>query len=205
MMIRWFIFDLGNVLIKLAYERVISRICARASCSRDELVATMEEWGGYRDLERGEVSFEEFHAVLREKVGYSDDLRQFRKVWADFFDGPIEGIDEVLESVRSQYGVAFLSNSNEVHEELIPREFSFLFRKGERFFFSHRHRCAKPDAAIFQIALSELGASADEVVYIDDLAENVAAARTLGMTAFQFESSQKLFADLEAAGLVVRS
>jgi glucose-1-phosphatase len=205
MMIRWFVFDLGNVLIKLAYERVISRICARSSCSRDELVATMEAWGGYRDLEKGEVTFEQFHAILREKVGYSEDLRRLREIWADFFDGPIDGIEEVLERVRSQYAIAYLSNSNEVHEELIPREFSFLFRKGERFFFSHRHRCAKPDAAIFQIALRELGASPDEVVYIDDLAENVTAARALGMTAFQFESSQKLSADLAAAGLVARS
>ena len=52
-MYEWFIFDLGNVLVKLAYERVLERICADTECSRDELVQLMEEPGGYRDLERG--------------------------------------------------------------------------------------------------------------------------------------------------------
>jgi cytochrome P450 len=32
----WFLFDLGNTVIKLAYERVMENICKLASANRDE-------------------------------------------------------------------------------------------------------------------------------------------------------------------------
>jgi putative hydrolase of the HAD superfamily len=200
--IRWFIFDLGNVLVKLAYERVMEAICNDADCSRDELVQIMEEPGGYRDLERGDVTFDEFYAFMKERIGYRGSLHRFRAVWGNFFDGPIEGIEELLDRVRERYKVAFLSNSNEVHEVVIPEEFSVLFRKDDLFVFSHRFRTAKPDPEIYLQALNMIGAEAHEVVYVDDLLENVTAARNLGIRAYQFENSQALEMELEAEGLL---
>lgn len=200
--IRWFVFDLGNVLVKLAYEKVIERICSDARCNRDELIAVMEEPGGYRDLERGAVDFDEFFEFVRERIGYVADIKTFRAVWSDFFDGPVEGIEELLERVRERYLVAFLSNSNEVHEEIIPREFTVLFRPTDLFVFSHRFQCAKPDPEIYQRALEMINAEPHEVVYVDDLYENVVAARNLGMTAFHFQTSVQLAKQLEGAGLL---
>jgi hypothetical protein len=57
----WFLFDLGNTLIRLAYERVLARICGESTIGRDALVELLEEPGGYRDLERGAVTFWEFY------------------------------------------------------------------------------------------------------------------------------------------------
>ncbi len=196
----WFVFDLGNVLIRLAYDRVLDRIEARARFSREELVSMLDAAGGYRDLERGLISFREFHQILRERAGYMDDLRTFRDVWGDFFEGPTEGIDEVLRRVRQRYRVAFLSNSNEVHADVIPRRFPALFGKDDVFIYSHRLRCAKPDPEIFQQTLEMLSAKPGEVLFVDDLAENVAAARNMGIQAFQFHDSVALVRDLEQAG-----
>jgi glucose-1-phosphatase len=202
-MIKWFVFDLGNVLIKLAYERVIERICKNSTCNRDRLIAVMEESGGYRDLERGAISFEEFHQHLRERVGYKGDLRSLKTVWSDFFDGPVDGIEELLDRVRERYQVAFLSNSNEVHEEVIPVKFAVLFRSSDLFVFSHRFQTAKPDPEIYHHALAMIKAEPGEVVYIDDLLENVNAARNLGMQAYQFFSVQDLERQLEVDGVVL--
>lgn len=196
----WFIFDLGNVLIRLAYDRVLARLEARSRCSREELVSMLDSAGGYRDLERGLISFKEFHQILRERAGYMDDLRTFREVWGDFFEGPTDGIDEVLRRVRQRYRVAFLSNSNEVHAEVIPRRFASLFGKDDVFIYSHRLRCAKPDPEIFRQTLEMLEASPEDVLFVDDLAENVAAARNIGIQAFQFRDSVELVRDLEANG-----
>lgn len=60
-MITWFLFDLGNTLIKLAYERVLENLCRDASVSRDELVELLESPGGYRDMERGAITFADFY------------------------------------------------------------------------------------------------------------------------------------------------
>ena len=68
--ITWFIFDLGNTVIKLAYERVLENICKRAAITRDELVDLLEAPGAYRDMERGAVKFSEFYDFLWDKAGY---------------------------------------------------------------------------------------------------------------------------------------
>ena len=201
-MITWFLFDLGNTLIKLAYERVLERVCRSAAVTRDELVELLEEPGGYRDMERGAVTFREFYDFIADKAGYRGSQRDFQEIWSDFFDGPIAGSEDLLDRVRAKYRVAFLSNSNEVHAELIPRRFSALFRKDDRFVFSHRFRVAKPDPEMFRRALEVIGAMPQHVVFIDDLIENVLAARAEGIRSFQFIDAQQLRRELTAEGLL---
>ncbi len=191
-MITWFLLDLGNTLIKLAYERVIANVCVDATVTRDELVELLESQGGYRDMERGAITFAEFHHFLCESAGYRSSLQHFRAVWSDFFDGPIPGAEDLLDRIRDRYRVAFLSNSNEVHAELIPRRFAALFRKDDRFVFSHRFGVAKPDPEMFRRALEVIGALPPHVAFIDDLMENVIAARTVGLRSFQFVDAEQI-------------
>jgi putative hydrolase of the HAD superfamily len=202
MAITWFLFDLGNTLIRLAYERVLGNICSNANVTRDELVDILEAPGGYRDLERGSVSFWEFYEHLCENAGYRGSIQDFQRVWSDFFDGPIAGVEELLQRVRERYRVAFLSNSNEVHAELIPRKFAALFQKDDRFVFSHRFRVAKPDPEMFRRALEVMGTLPQHVVFIDDLIENVLAARTIGIRSFQFTDADTLVRELEGEQLL---
>jgi len=202
MPITWFIFDLGNTLIKLAYERVLENICRQANVSRDRLIDILEDAGGYRDLERGGVTFNEFYDHVRDKAGYRGDSHEFHAIWSDFFDGTMPGMEEIVDRVREKYRVAFLSNSNEVHAELIPRKFATLFQKDDRFIFSHRFKVAKPDPDIFVRALEVLGTLPAHTVYIDDLIENVIAARQIGMHAFQFVDAASLEKELKGEGLL---
>jgi len=202
---QWFLFDLGNTVIKLAYERVLQGICAEASVKRDELIDILEDIGGYRDMERGAITFWDFYEFLCDKAGYRGSIRDFHTLWSDFFDGPMPGIEEVLERVRKQYRVAFLSNSNEVHAEVIPRVFAGLFEKDDRFIFSHRFKVAKPDPEMFRRALEVIGALPHHAVLVDDLIENVLGARGVGMRAFQFTDSRSLLHELEAEGLLAAS
>lgn len=198
----WFLFDLGNTVIKLAYERVLERICKDASATRDEMLEIWEEAGGYRDLERGAVTFWEFYDFLSNRGGYRGSIRDFHEIWSDFFDGPMPGIEEVLARVREQYRVAFLSNSNEVHAEVIPRRFASLFNKDDRFIFSHRFHVAKPEPEMFHRALEVIGALPQHAVFVDDLVENVDAARSVGIRSFQYRDSLTLLRDLETDGLL---
>lgn len=198
----WFIFDLGNTVIKLAYERVLEAICHNASMKRDALVDLLEKPGGYRDLENGAITFADFYDFLCDKAGYRGTLRDFQALWADFFDGPMPGIEDLLERVRTRYRVAFLSNSNEVHAEVIPRKYAAIFRRDDRFVFSHRFRCAKPDPEIFRRALEVIGARPQQTVFVDDMVENVIAARALGMKAYQYGDALSLTAELEHEGLL---
>jgi glucose-1-phosphatase len=198
----WFLFDLGNTVIKLAYERVIERICADSAVDREGLVELWDAAGGYRDMERGAVTFWEFFEFLCDRAGYRGSIREFQDIWTDFFDGPVPGIEEVLERVRRRYRVAFLSNSNEVHADVIPQRFSALFQPEDRFIYSHRFKVAKPDPEIFHRALEVIGTLPQHAVFVDDLIENVLAARQVGIKAFQFFGSEALLKELESENLL---
>jgi putative hydrolase of the HAD superfamily len=58
--------------------------------------------------------------------------------------------------------------------------------------FSAEVHLAKPDAAIFHACLKAVRSRPEECLFIDDRAENVEAARALGMQALRFESVQEL-------------
>ena len=200
--VNWFIFDLGNTVIKLAYERVIEDICKRAPVSRDALVELLELPGAYRDLERGAITFEQFHEFLCDKAGYRGSLADLQATWSDFFDGPLPGVEDLLVRLRARYRLAFLSNSNEVHAQLIPRKFATLFERDDRLIFSHRFKTAKPDPEMFQRALEVIGALPSQAVFVDDLLENVLAARSVGITSYQFHDVFSLEEALRADGLI---
>lgn len=201
-MINWFVFDLGNTVIHLAYERVLENLCRESAVDRDALVELLEDSGGYRDMERGAITVWEFYEFLCEKAGYRGSITDFHRIWSDFFDGTVDGIEDLIERVRTRYRVAFLSNSNEIHAELIPRQFASIFRKDDRFIFSHRFRVAKPDPEIFRRTVEVLGTLAQNIVFIDDLQENVTAARSVGMQTFHFTDAFTLTRELEREGLL---
>lgn len=196
------LIDLGNTLIKLAYERVLKNLCADTALGRDEMLELLEDAGGYRDLERGAVSFPEFYEFLVEKAGYRGGIRKLRNIWGDFFDGLVPGMEALLEKLREHHDIAFLSNSNDVHAEVIPRKFSSLFQRGDTIVYSHLLRIAKPDPAYFMRALEMIGITPTECVFIDDLVENVRAAESVGIRSFQFVDAVTLTRDLRAAGVL---
>lgn len=197
-----FIFDLGNTVIKLAYERVIENICRESNVNRDQLLDIFEQPGGYRDMERGAATFLDFYELICDRAAYRGDMRAFHRIWSDFFDGPVQGIEDVLDRVRKEHRVAFLSNSNEVHAELIPRIYATLFEKDEQLIFSHRYRMAKPDQEMFRKALDIVASTPQNAVLIDDLIENVAGAQSIGMKAFQFRDSRSIVRELQREGLL---
>jgi putative hydrolase of the HAD superfamily len=66
--------------------------------------------------------------------------------------------------------------------------------------WSYQLRIGKPDPAIYLHTLERLAVPAQWALFIDDKAENIAAAQALGMKAIQFSTAEQLRADLIAAG-----
>jgi glucose-1-phosphatase len=198
----WFLFDLGNTVIKLGYDRVIENIRRDTDASRDQLVELFEQAGGYRDMERGLITFWDFYQGLCDRGGYRGSITDFHAIWSDFFEGPVDGIQDLLEKIRESYKVAFLSNSNEVHAEVIPKTFAPLFRPDDIFLMSFRFGVAKPDPEMFRKSLDAISAKPEEAVFVDDLIENVMSARKVGMRSYQFTGARDLETLLENDGLL---
>ena len=94
---------------------------------------------------------------------------------------------------------AILSNMGDNVLANIEREFDWI-RRFDVLVWSYQLRMAKPEAAIYQHVVKELGIGAEEALFVDDKLVNIEAARALGMKAIQFWSVAKLRADLVTAG-----
>ena len=90
---------------------------------------------------------------------------------------------DVVRTVRRQTTVALLSNAttrlrSDLHKLDLVDELDVIFNTAEI-------GVAKPDAAVFHHVLDQLGLTAEQALFIDDLAVNVEGARAVGITAHQ--------------------
>jgi HAD superfamily hydrolase (TIGR01509 family) len=95
---------------------------------------------------------------------------------------------------------AILSNMGDNVLANMEREFDWLGRF-DVLVWSYKLGMAKPEPAIYQHVLKELGVEPGETLFLDDKMVNVEAARALGVRAMQFSTVEKLRRDLIAAGL----
>ncbi len=94
---------------------------------------------------------------------------------------------------------AVLSNIGDSVHESLEREFAWL-SGFDALVWSYQLRVAKPDPAIYQHVLKQLGTEPRETLFIDDKQVNAEAAQAVGMKALVFTNVTALRADLEANG-----
>jgi len=98
-------------------------------------------------------------------------------------------------ATRAGVRLALLSNAPQPLAAAIDQsEWSPGF---DRRFYSCRLGRAKPDPAVFEAVLDNLGVTPQSVLFIDDRAENVRAAAALGLRAVRFTSAQELPGQLD--------
>ena len=135
-----------------------------------------------RALDRGEITLREFHRDLNASL-------KIRSRYADFEGlalGPsLRRIVPVWDSVRAlkesaEFKVVALSNMSKEVWAVLRARFGIqsLFDSAV---LSFELGVAKPDPRIYRLALTRAGAKAERCLFVDDIPENVRAARSLGL------------------------
>jgi FMN phosphatase YigB (HAD superfamily) len=182
--------DLGNVLVRLHIGRFLRRLhevapdAARAG--REVFFAE----AAYHRFARGEIHALEFHAAVEAQLGRPWPFAAFVEAWCDVFSENDASVAAVrrMRAVRPVY---LLSNTDELHWGAIRgrsawcAEFSGLH-------LSFEIGLEKPDPRFFTGFLERQGLCAGRCLFVDDLAENVAAARAVGIPAVRHERPDTL-------------
>ena len=156
------------------------------------------------ELERGRVSEAEFLRELgRElapELGREPELHRFSEIYFEALD-PNEPMISLMRDLRSRgYRMALLTNNVREWEaswrEMLPVDEIFEVIVDSAFVGMR-----KPEPEIYELALERLGDGirAHECLFVDDVADNVDAARVLGMTGVHFRSNEQATAEIEAA------
>jgi epoxide hydrolase-like predicted phosphatase len=198
--VRAVIFDFGMVISTFDVDRFLRNLTPYTGKSILELRHVLAAVKGIVvEYETGRLSTEEFI----DRVFAATDLPltrdQFRIAYNDIFT-PITSTHDLIRRLKPSYRLGLLSNTSEWHFEHAIKTVD-VFRLFDAVTLSFEVKALKPAATIYQDMLSKLGVPAKECVYIDDIQENVEAARDLGMHALRYTGYDRLVADLRAAGV----
>ena len=193
---RVILFDLGGVLIENAGEEGLRAILPY-DLDHEQIWARWLASSAVRQFECGRIAPEEFAALFIEEwrleLGPSDFLQAF----AAWPRGLFGGAENLVRELRVRYRVGCLSNNNAVHWAKFPQ----LQEMFDLQFASHLTGFIKPDRAAFEHVLLELEVAADQVYFLDDLPQNVAAARAVGINAIHVKEFPDIESALRAEGL----
>ena len=108
----------------------------------------------------------------------------------------------ILEALNKQYSIWLLSNTNPKHiQDEIEKRYLFpSLVNGAVYSFDVGVR--KPEKEIYEIAMQRANANPQECLFIDDLLENIQAAKQIGIEGIHFISSEQLKQELVHLGII---
>ena len=176
------IFDLGGVLVGFDRQRSIDAF-ERIGCGKvaDYIRDHRTEDLFYR-IELGEISTHDFCEEVRQMTATNADDEAIIHAWNVLLTPVTENRLQRLRELREKGVRLFLlSNTNDMHWQYCGHQLDGCF---ERVFLSYEMRLAKPDTAIFAEVLRQADIDAHDTLFIDDNADNIAAAASLGIKTF---------------------
>jgi FMN phosphatase YigB (HAD superfamily) len=183
---KYFLFDIGNVLVDFNFQILLDRIAEDSG--RPVEPHSERDWERYDAVERGAISDQEFVDYLNDVKGLSWTVEKYTAVWCEMFSVNPEGRRLYLEALERKLPVYTLSNIAKHHVDAIERIEPGFLKDATGLFFSYQMGTRKPETAIYEKALKTLGVDGEQCFFIDDMAENVAAAREAGIHAHHFVS-----------------
>ena len=129
----------------------------------------------------GDIS-ETLTGVL-EKWGCSASAKQCLDAWT-LIDVQHDVL-RVIDELRGAGLAVHLATNQQAHRAAFMSETLGYRRRFEREYYSCRIGAAKPSRAYFQHILDDLACEPESVLFVDDVAANVEAARQLGIHAVQ--------------------
>ena len=196
------VFDIGGVLIDWNPRHLYRKLFAGDEAAMERFLAEIctHEWNRCQDAGR---SFAEGCALLKaehpDKAGLID---AYFARFDEMMPGPIAGSVDILSELR-QRGTPLYGLSNFSAETYPPTYARFEFLRWFRgVLVSGEVGLIKPDRRIYELLIERFGLAPERTVYIDDVEENVLAARPFGIHAIQFTTPAALRRDLAGLGLL---
>ncbi len=182
------IFDVGGVLIRTQDRSVRRNWEARLGLPEFGLGRVIFGSEISARAMVGQASVTEVWGHVAAQFGLSDE--QIYELERDFWSGDWLDAELVqfVRQLRPRCKTGILSNAWPDARRVLSDKFG-LGDAVDVMILSAEVGCAKPDARIYRIATERLGVRPEDAAFVDDVAENVAAAQAIGMRGIQFKST----------------
>ena len=197
------LWDLGGVLLDWDPRHLYRKLFGADVVAMDDFLAHVcsPAWHAHQDL--GKATAQACAELVAEHPGYADMINAWAERNEEMVSGPIPGSVEVLAELRAA-GVACYALSNMEKESWQRRLGLYDFLNWfDGCFISAFEGVMKPDPRYFERALARFGLEAEKCLFIDDRAQNIEVARSMGIPAILFRSPGPLREALVTRGLLV--
>ena len=187
------IFDLGNVLIEWNKEKILSKICKNDLEYNlfNKFVFQSNLW---IDLDNGKISLEFLENQLIDEMGhqYQDQIHELVWNWFNYVDLYDEVYELIKQLKKKNFQIYVLSNTSSIFHILLDSVLSKVSSVLDCYVISCEVKMMKPQKEIYLSLVNKYQLDIKDCIFLDDLEENVEAARTLGIKAFQIKERKEI-------------
>ncbi|CMW19859.1 hydrolase [Streptococcus pneumoniae] len=187
------IFDLGNVLIEWNKEKILSKICKNDLEYNlfNKFVFQSNLW---IDLDNGKISLEFLENQLIDEMGhqYQDQIHELVWNWFNYIDLYDEVYELIKQLKKKNFQIYVLSNTSSIFHILLDSVLSKVSSVLDGYVISCEVKMMKPQKEIYLSLVNKYQLDIKDCIFLDDLEENVEAARTLGIKAFQIKERKEI-------------
>lgn len=175
------LFDIGGVLVELTgVPRMMELTGHRLSIPQ-----LWEKWitsPVIRAFESGKMSIEEFGPAIIDEFDIDLPAEQYLAEFTTWPSDCFEGADKLLSSLKQDFTLASLSNTNVLHWNRVMNEMNIIHHFTWNF-PSHETGKLKPDRDTFVFVADTMKIAPGDILFLDDNRINVEGALSAGMNA----------------------
>ena len=172
------IFDLGGVLVHYDHAATLAAVGKLTNTPDQPLTAPPDL---IEKFVTGVVNGRSFHNYLVNHVGLTPDYDTFAAAFTSTQRRINQGIAYAVDlQQRPDITVGIISDINNIHVQWVRANLPEL-ALFNAVIMSNEVGLLKPNPAIFQLCLQQLGMTPQQAIFIDDLPANIHAARAIGM------------------------
>jgi glucose-1-phosphatase len=186
---RCIVFDFGNVIALFDHMLACQRLASLSRPPRDpqDVYDRIFKTSLEEDYDCGRLSTATFVERLRRDLQLEASDETIARAWCDIFT-PNPAIEEVIvREKRKGTRLVLASNTNELHYQWFSRVFDRVLGLFDERVLSFRVGARKPALPFFEACIRAARGSPDQIIYIDDRPDYVAAGGALGMQAFVYD------------------
>tara|TARA_Y100001933_G_scaffold259353_1_gene308986 strand:+ start:1074 stop:1688 length:615 start_codon:yes stop_codon:yes gene_type:complete len=192
------IFDLGGVLIDVDYNKTINAFEKLGIEDARELYSQRSQSTLFNEIECGEISSEDFLMELSRRAKKELSLLEIKEAWNAIIGPYNKRIIPLLQSLKKDYKLFVLSNTNSIHIEKANDEWSKISSISMSSFFdkvylSHEIGDRKPNTSVFKNLCEEQNLNPGKTLFIDDSIQHIESAKRMGLKTHHLKSMESLY------------
>ena len=184
------LLDIGGVIVALTGVKRLIELLGN-KITPDELTRRWIASKYVTLFETGQCDAQVFSSGVIDELHMDITSRAFIDEFRLFTKGFYKGATGLLKQIHPRFMLACLSNTNAIQWESL-RDRIGIHAYFQHCFLSYEIGVLKPDSAAYEHAIQALACQPEDIAFFDDNANNIRAAKQMGMCAYQVVGVEQL-------------